>query len=172
MQDWTRRKALIAAAAAGAGAMALPPQAQAQEILADLPLDQHGWSAAPTVGDSIGWEVWGATREEEREVNGQLWIVPRFTRTLQRLNGRRVRVNGYMLEWDATPRQRRFLLLAYPTTCPFHLSVGPSFCIDVRSPDGILYDPDAMLIEGTINLLEQDPEMLFYRMTDARRVDS
>ncbi|MBU6408000.1 MAG: DUF3299 domain-containing protein [Alphaproteobacteria bacterium] len=169
MQTLTRRQILIAAAAGAAG-MTPPRQGQAQEILSDLPLDQHGWSAAPSVGDSIGWEVWGATREEERQVNGQLWTVPRFTSTVRRLDGRRVRVNGYMMEWDATPRQRRFLLLAYPTTCPFHLSVGPSFCIDVRSPEGVLYDPEAMLIEGTMNLLEQDPEMLFYRMTDARRI--
>ncbi len=170
MWTLTRRTALISAVAGFAGA-ALPGRAGAQEILSDLPLDAHGWSAAPSVGDSIGWEIIGATQEAESQVNGQLWIVPRFTRTMRALHGQRVRVNGYMMEWDATPRQSRFFLLAYPTTCPFHMTVGPSFCIDVRSPSGVVYDSDAMLIEGTLSLLDQDPEGIFYRMTDARRID-
>jgi hypothetical protein len=49
MQPLTRRQTLIAAASGLAGAV-LPQQAHAQEILSDLPLDAHGWSAAPTVG--------------------------------------------------------------------------------------------------------------------------
>jgi hypothetical protein len=169
MPRWNRRQSLIAAGGGLAG-LVIGGQAQAQEILSDLPLDAHGWSAAPTVGDSIGWEILGATQETEAQVNGQLWIVPRFTRTVRALHGRRVRVNGFMLEWDPTPRQNRFLLLAYPTTCPFHLSVGPAFCIDCRSPGGVEYDSEAMLIEGDLALLDQDPEGVFYRMTNARRI--
>jgi hypothetical protein len=165
-----KRRDVLVGAAAGLGGLVAASPAAGQEILADLPLDQHGWSAAPQVGDSIGWEVLGATQESEAQVNGQLWIVPRFTRTVRALHGRRVRINGYMMEWEATPRQSRFLLLAYPTTCPFHMMVGPAFCVDVRSPGGVLYQERPVLVEGILSLLDQDAEGLFYRLTEAREV--
>lgn len=162
-----RRSFLTAAAALAAAPFA---RAQERDELASMPLDQHGWSAAPTLGSGLGWNVLGAVRTQERTVNGFSILAPIFTQRLRALDGARVRVNGFMLPLEQTPRQSRFLLMAYPTSCPFHLSVGAEFCIDVHAAAPVPVTYDAFQMEGVLHLLEQDLEGMFYRMTDARIV--
>jgi len=168
MTGTLHRRALIGALIGAAAPVSAV--AQERDVLAAMPLDQHGWSAAATPPDGVGWNVLGATRSEERTIDGFSMLLPVFTPRVRALAGRRVRVNGFMLPLEETPRQSRFLLMAYPTSCPFHLSVGAEFCIDVRAAAPVPVTYDAFQMEGVFTLLERDPEGLFYRMTDARMV--
>ncbi|MFZ4121285.1 MAG: hypothetical protein ACOYKM_06425 [Caulobacterales bacterium] len=168
----SRRGAVMGLALAGLGAGASLAWAQrSSDVLSSLPLDGHGWAAAPTARDGVGWEVLGATREATATVNGQLWTVPEFTPRVLALVGQRVRVNGYMLPWDIeVGRQTRFALMAYPTSCPFHLDVGPAFMIDVRSPRGVPMQEDSFVVEGRFEALDRDAEGWFYRLQEATYV--
>ena len=92
------------------GACAATP-AHALETIA-MPLDEHGYRSAPTRGDSIPWAVLGATGSREEEVGADTFIRPRFTPAVLALDGRRVRVNGYMNPMEETQLQRHFYLMA------------------------------------------------------------
>jgi hypothetical protein len=159
-----RRSLLLALAATGAAAPAF-----ALETVA-LPLNQHGYRGAPQRGDSIPWEVLGATQTVREDIGADTFERPRFTPTVEAFDGKVIRVNGFMNPMEERQLQRRFFLMAYPLSCPYCLSVGAQYVIDVRAPRGVPFTYDALLIEGRMELLRQDPEGVFYRMQEARRI--
>jgi len=163
-----RRRLLTLAAAASA----LPGLARAagSPTSTAMPLDQHGYKPAQAVAGAVSWQVLATTDSYEKVVNGFTWVLPKFPPPVKALSGKVVRVNGYMMPLDTTEKQSRFLLMAYPQTCPYCLSVGSQFFIEVLTAAPIPYGQDAMLIEGKLELLEQDENGLYYRMRAAKLV--
>ncbi|MBU6372213.1 MAG: DUF3299 domain-containing protein [Alphaproteobacteria bacterium] len=166
----TDRRTLLTTAllaAAGAAVPALP--AHAIETKA-MPLDQHGYKPANALAGTVPWQMLATTDSYEKVINGFTWVLPKFPPKVRELHGKVVRVNGYMMPLDTTEKQSRFLLMAYPQTCPYCLSVGSQYFIEVLASTPVTYSQDAMVIEGRMELLEQDENGLYYRMRAARQV--
>lgn len=152
-----------------------PPAGVAQTFQAvpspgGQPPPNHIWQPAPAVPGSIPWSTLMRTRERERKIDGVWYIVPEFAKEVLPLNGKRVKVNGYMLPLQTSQGQDLFVLMAYPPDCPFCMTAGSQAWMEVRSKDKITFKRDAMLLEGRLELVKFDPEGVFYRLLDARVV--
>lgn len=162
-----RRGAL--AALGGLAAAGLVAPAAAIEVQS-MPLDEHGWKPAPDVAGAISWRMFGAVGSREEMINGFTWVLPVFTPAIQALSGKRIKVNGYMMPLEETPTQRRFLLMAYPPSCPFCLDVGSQYFMEVLARKPVKFTYDALLMEGRLELLQRDENGLYFRMHEAEQV--
>jgi hypothetical protein len=77
------------------------------------------------------------------------------------------RVQGYMMPLEPGEKQRHFLLSSVPLTCSFCTAGGPESMVEVKSKTPVKYTMDAVVVEGTFAVLNDDPYGLYYRIVDA-----
>lgn len=94
-------------------------------------------------------------------------LLPTFAQTITALDGKVVRVQGFMMPLDIGDKQRRFLLLAAPPHCSFCLPAGPDAMIEVRAKTDVRYGFDVVSLSGKLQVLKDDPAGLYYRLLDA-----
>ena len=87
--------------------------------------------------------------------------------TVAALDGKVIRVQGFMMPLDIGDKQRRFLLVAAPPHCTFCLPAGPDAMIEVRAKSDVRYGFDAVSLSGKLQVLKDDPAGLYYRLVDA-----
>jgi len=97
-------------------------------------------------------------------------MVPQFAAEISQLDGKSIRLQGFMMPLDIGDRQRRFLLTAAPPHCAFCLPAGPDSMVEVRAREPIRYTLDAVAISGRLQVLRDDPAGLYYRLIDAEPV--
>jgi hypothetical protein len=182
--DPQRRTALMAL---GAAALGGPFVGAAHAFQSDLPLpaDAHqrvtltadgnlispsGAPSAPAVGGSVPWTLLTTTTSKVIKVKGYNWEVPQFPPRVKALEGRTVRVNGFYVPIESKPQSSHFFLTAFPPTCPFCLQLGSQYFVEVKAARPVAYTMDAVLMEGTLDLLEQDENVIFYRLNGAKQV--
>ena len=86
---------------------------------------------------------------------------------MQALHDRFVRVQGFMMLLEPGDKQRHFLISAVPTTYSFSVPAGPEGLIKVRTKTPVEYTLEAILLEGKLAVLANDPSGLYYRVIDA-----
>lgn len=94
-------------------------------------------------------------------------MVPAFAQVVTALDGKPIKVQGFMMPLDIGDKQRRFLLVAAPPHCSFCLPAGPDAMIEVRAKSDVRYGFDAVALSGTLQVLKDDPAGLYYRLVDA-----
>jgi len=164
------RRALLAAGLTLPFADAQAREPGTVETTTGARINDHGFRPAAAPPGATGWDVLASTRGVERSVGGFTMLAPVFPATVRALAGRTLRVPGYMYAMSTTPRQPRYLLMAYPPSCPFCLDIGPAYLIDVLSREAEPVSQDLLVVEGRLALLESDPDNFFFRLSDARRV--
>ena len=97
-------------------------------------------------------------------------MVPSFAQSVSALDGKPVRVQGFMMPLDIGDKQRRFLLVAAPPHCSFCLPAGPDAMIEVRAKSDVRYGFDVISLSGKLQILRDDPAGLYYRLIDASAV--
>ena len=78
---------------------------------------------------------------------------------------------GFLFPLEGGIEHARFLLTAWPPSCPFCLPAGPAQMVEVFCAEPIAYSEGAIVIAGTFELLHDDPSGLYYRLHDARLVE-
>lgn len=116
--------------------------------------------------DVVAWSVLTdvSTRVEQRR------LVPVFPPAVQALDGRTVRVQGFMMPLEPGESQRHFLLSSVPLTCAFCIPGGPESLVEVRAREPVRYTQGAVVVQGRLRALTQDPQGLYYRLTEATAV--
>lgn len=155
-------------------AMLSAAPAGAQEIWIGAPEEEayRIWEPAPAPEGAVSWTVLSGTEEiEETRDDGFLYIVPEYTEDVLALDGQTIQVNGYLLPLTTEERHDYFVLMAYDHSCPVHIGGGPSNIIEVYAEEPVAFTYDPILIEGRFELLYEDETGLFYRLSDARRVN-
>jgi uncharacterized protein len=111
----------------------------------------------------VSWKLLSAvqTRMDKNRV------VPTFPGPVAALEGKTVRVQGFMMPLEPGAAQKHFLLSAVPTSCGFCIPAGPEGLIEVRTKTPVKYSLEAVVVEGKFAALDKDPYGLFYRVTDA-----
>lgn len=94
-------------------------------------------------------------------------LLPSFAPTVSTLDGKVIKVQGFMMPLDIGDKQRRFLLVAAPPHCSFCLPAGPDAMIEVRAKSDVRYGFDAVSLSGKLQVLKDDPAGLYYRLVDA-----
>ncbi len=97
-------------------------------------------------------------------------VVPIFPQPVQALNNQTVKIEGFMMPLEPGDKQRHFLLSSVPTTCSFCVPAGPEGLVEVRTRTPVRYTMDAVLLEGRLSVLSNDPYGLFYRIVDASAI--
>jgi hypothetical protein len=97
-------------------------------------------------------------------------MAPTFPAPVLALNEKKVKVQGFMMPLEPGDKQRHFLLSAVPTTCGFCIPAGPEGLIEVRARTPVKYTGEAVVLEGRLAVLSNDPYGLFYRITDGEPV--
>jgi len=93
-----------------------------------------------------------------------------FTSALLELDGKTIKLAGFIYPLEAADAHQRFLLAAYPPSCPFCLPGGATEMVEVLASTPVPFSYDALVLEGRFELLRDDPSGLLYRLHDARPV--
>ncbi|HET7774336.1 MAG TPA: DUF3299 domain-containing protein [Burkholderiaceae bacterium] len=120
--------------------------------------------ALPEVKGGVSWDDLAKvtpTRSGNR-------VVPQFDRAVLNLNGRDVRIAGFMMPLSAAPQQSHFLLTVTPQTCSFCIPAGPEGMIEVQTKTPVRTTFEPVVLSGRFAVLPNDPNGLYYRLTDAQ----
>ena len=120
-------------------------------------------SMLPDAAGAVPWSLLSRTTIQKQ--NGKLG--PDFPAALRPLHGKTVKLQGYILPIEAGQTHRYFLLSAWSPSCPFCLTAGPEAMVEVRARTAVKYSIEPVVIEGQLQLLENDPGGVFYRMVEA-----
>jgi hypothetical protein len=117
----------------------------------------------PERGDVLPWSV--LTDVKTKSVKNRL--LPAFPATVQALNDKPQRIQGFMMPLEPGERQRHFLLSSVPMTCSFCVPGGPESMVEVKTRTPVKYSLEPVVVEGKFAVLADDPYGLYYRITDA-----
>jgi hypothetical protein len=93
---------------------------------------------------------------------------PRFTDEVAALDGKQIRVKGYIFPLSQASRQSRFLLTAYPPDCPFCMPAGPTQMILVESARPVEYSMEPVVVAGRLELQKTANNGLLYKVVGAQ----
>ncbi|HRE60028.1 MAG TPA: DUF3299 domain-containing protein [Micropepsaceae bacterium] len=114
------------------------------------------------------WDVLATTLEANETRDDGIWIVPVFSDSVKALDGKVIRVTGFMFPVEAGERHSYFLMQPRPPHCPFCFNVGANQVIEVRLDMPIAYTSLPLTLEGALTLVSDDERGIFYRMNAAR----
>ncbi|MEL7319083.1 MAG: DUF3299 domain-containing protein [Pseudomonadota bacterium] len=168
----TRTAAGAIALLAAAFAVATPTEranAQAPDPKAGPPVEDI-WKPAATPKGGTSWATLEATGEQtRRDEQGYILSKPLFTPTVKKLNGKRIKVAGWMMPLENSTTQTRFVLLGYPPGCPFHFHAAPNQFIEVIADTPFKTDEvNAHTVSGVLELTGYDESGIFYRLKAAK----
>lgn len=117
--------------------------------------------------DIVSWKLLSqVTAKAEKKK-----IVPTFPATVQALDRKTVKVQGFMMPLEAGDKQQHFLLSSVPTTCAFCMPAGPEGLVEVRTKKPVRYTLEPVVVEGQLAVLTDDPYGLYYRVDDGNAVN-
>lgn len=155
--------------AAPAGAFMNPPLKDHPQTGAPLgsPLGaQTTPGDLPPLPDLKGVVSW-KTLAEVQSVKVKNRVVPQFSGNVEALDRKEVRLQGFMMPLEVGERQKHFVLSSMPQTCSFCLPGGPEALVEVRSKTPVKVSFEPLVISGRLSVLKDNPNGLYYRLTDA-----
>jgi uncharacterized protein len=131
---------------------------------------QDVWIPAATPKGGVSWKTLEATKLIDRkDKSGIIYTKPSFTPAVLALNGKQVKVAGYMMPLENAAKQKHFVLLGYPPGCPFHTHALPNQFVEIKAALPVNVDiENVMVLTGTLQLTGQDESGIFYRLVNAR----
>jgi uncharacterized protein len=156
------RTAAVTLLALCAAASPLRPAAALSLEELDGPLP--GTSAAPP--DVTPWDTLGKTTVLWGEDSVTTVIPPE----VEALDGKQLKLMGFMIPIEAELPMRQFLLIEYPADCAFCAAAGtdPSRVVEVRSSAGVDWLEEQVTVSGRLEVVRNDLDGLVYRLHEAR----
>jgi hypothetical protein len=155
------RALVFALAATGLVAAQTPPAPRGSMA---LPVDPQLLNDLPELKGVVSWRVLGQVTTAQAGARP----VPQFSPEIRKLDQQDIRLQGYMLPIVAGETHDHFLLTMRPPHCPFCLSLGPEYIVEVKSRTPIKHTYEPVVVAGRLNVLRDDPFGLYYRLTDAQ----
>jgi hypothetical protein len=150
-------------------AVLIAPAAVAQRP-DNLKPSESVWKPAAAPPGGISWTVLESTKEIQRRQTGTIYSKPAFSQKVKALKGKRIKVSGYVMPLQNSPKQTHFVLLAYPPDCPFHLNPAPNQFIEIRTNSPIAVRSGVQSFEGQLILSGEDESGIFYQMQESREI--
>jgi uncharacterized protein len=156
---------LVAVAVLGGGAVrAQAPAPGAPSNSLGLPIDPSLLNTLPELKGVVSWNTLAQVKSRTEGKK----VVPEFAAEVRQLDRKDVKLQGFMLPIVTGERHDRFLLTMRPPHCPFCLSLGPEYIVEVRAKAPIKHTYDPIVLSGQLNVLSDDPFGLYYRLTGAQ----
>ncbi|MCG8543748.1 MAG: DUF3299 domain-containing protein [Alphaproteobacteria bacterium] len=95
-------------------------------------------------------------------------LIPEFADEVQQLSGERIKMVGFMLPLDASGE--RILLSQFAPHCPFCMTAGPESFVELQTEEPFGMSLDPIVVEGTLEVLDQNIAGYYYRMADVTLV--
>jgi hypothetical protein len=120
----------------------------------------------------VGWDTLGKL-EVRTEVIAPLQarFHTDYSNEIKALDGREVKLMGFIYPLEGGLEHQRFLLTAWPPSCPFCLPAGPSQMVEVFCKEPVDFTDGAIMMAGKFELLKDDPSGMYYRMRDAKEIE-
>jgi hypothetical protein len=96
----------------------------------------------------------------------------KFSAGISELNGKTVKLRGYITPLQLGSGQKHFILSPKPPTCAFCMPGGPDEMVEVFTRTPVKYLIEPVTVSGTFALLQNDSGGLFYRLANAALVQS
>lgn len=129
-----------------------------------LPIDPQLLNDLPEIKGIVSWKLLGQVKTAQV---GQRFV-PEFNAEIRKLDQQDVKLQGYMMPIAAGEKHNHFLLTMRPADCPFCLSVGPEYIVEIKAKTPIKHTYEPVVVAGRLNVLRDDPYGLYYRLTDAQ----
>jgi uncharacterized protein len=129
-----------------------------------LPIDPQLLNDLPEVKGVVSWKLLGQVKTAQV---GQRFV-PEFAAEIRKLDQQDVKLQGYMMPIAAGEKHDHFLLTMRPADCPFCLSVGPEYIVEVKAKASIKHTYEPVVLAGRLSVLRDDPYGLYYRLTEAQ----
>ena len=159
---WTLAAVMLLVTGAGP-VVAQSPGAGARSGMA-LPIDPQLLNDLPEQKGIVSWKLLGQVKSAQVGTR----FVPEFAAEIRKLDQQDVKLQGYMMPIAAGEKHNHFLLTMRPADCPFCLSVGPEYIVEVKAKAPIKHTFEPVVVSGRLNVLRDDPFGLYYRLTDAQ----
>lgn len=145
-------------------ASAQSPDPKAGPVVEDI------WKPAATPKGGVSWKTLEATGETTRnDAQGYILSKPKFTAAVKRLEGKRIKVAGWMMPLENGAKQKHFVLLGYPPGCPFHFHAAPNQFIEVYADTPFpTNETNVHIVSGVLELTGYDESGIFYRLRQAK----
>lgn len=154
---------LLAAAWLALAALAAGAQTGSASNSLGLPIDPALLNELPERKGVVSWSVLGQVKSSTVGAK----VVPEFAAPVVALDQREVKVQGFMLPIVTGETHTHFLLTMRPPHCPFCLSIGPEYIVEVRTKAAIRHTYEPIVLSGRFAVLRDDPFGLYYRLTSA-----
>lgn len=131
------------------------------------------WQPAKTPPGGTSWKLLEQTKLNDRtdKKTGIIYTKPTFPASIKALNGKTIKVSGWMMPLENGKMQKRWVLLGYPPGCPFHMHALPNQYIEILSPAGVKTNETKIFVmTGTLELTGYDESGIFYRLKNARQI--
>ncbi|GMV57299.1 hypothetical protein FBR04_01545 [Betaproteobacteria bacterium PRO7] len=163
MNRLVRLLASLAVAGCASLALAQGPNTGGRNAL-DLPIDPALLNDLPELKGVVSWRVLGQVKSAQVGKR----IVPEFAPAVRALDKQEVKLQGFMLPIVTGETHDHFLLTMRPPHCPFCLSLGPEYIVEVRAAKPIKHTYEPIVLAGRFAVLNDDPFGLYYRLTAAQ----
>ena len=163
IQRWIVRAGVVLSAGLLAGAVMAQAVSSKPGDLA-LPIDPQLLNDLPELKGVVSWKVLGQVRTAQVDKK----VVPEFGPEVRKLDQQDVRLQGYMLPITAGETHQHFLLTMRPPHCPFCMSLGPEYIVEVKTKAALKHTYEPVVLAGRLSVLKDDPFGLYYRLTDAQ----
>jgi hypothetical protein len=117
----------------------------------------------------VSWDTL-AKLEVETEVQGPLraTFTTSYSDEIEALDGEQVKLMGFLFPLEGGLEHERFLLTAWPPSCPFCLPAGPTHMVEVFCEEPVEFSEGAIVMAGRFEVLRDDPSGLYYRLLEGR----
>lgn len=115
------------------------------------------------------WELLGKASVLFEEKGEEFTVTTVIPPEVEALDGRQLKLMGFMVPVEAELQMRKFLLVQYPADCPFCVygSAEPSRMVEVESAQGIDFTSRQVVLDGRLEVVRGDENGLLYRLREA-----
>ncbi|MBK9270186.1 MAG: hypothetical protein IPM48_01190 [Saprospiraceae bacterium] len=110
-------------------------------------------------------------KKEYDELLGIKVDKPIFSPELKALEGKPIKIKGYIIPTDGYKSHKEFVFSAFPySSCFFCGAAGPETVLEVMARQPIPYTSEPIEIKGKLKLNNKDINRLMYLLTDVEQI--
>lgn len=110
-------------------------------------------------------------KKEYDELMGFKVDVPVFSEEIKSLEGKEIKIKGYIIPVEGYKSHSEFIFSAYPyNMCFFCGGAGPETVMEVSAIEPVKYTAEQIEIQGKLTLNDADINRLMYILTDVKMV--
>lgn len=133
----------------------------------ELRAERQAQSGLPRSNDAI-WPKLRACKVFFNNRNGLYSLLP--TPEVKAMQGKILKIKGFMLPLDGLERSRHFLLGVNTPVCFYHPPGEPNEVIDVKSVKPVLWSEKPITIEGQFSLINNGEMGVFFALNQANLI--